>query len=457
MIAERVGVVVLVLVPLIALTQTPSAQAQSEYPWLYSFENPSLHFVFPDAEGNVIVSTGEWVRDYYYPWGEAYDYVEGGLYRIREGEKDNIEAPENTYVRDAAVDGQGRAWIMFAEATSYVYYPDVLCPQNRGGSVLGDLGYGFARFPYFVSAESDGGLGERRFGTIEEGRLLVHPELGDAIPASAEGMCCDPEGRVFVMSQQWDSRARTGYFISWWQPGADQSVDVMDLWGAIPDAWLGGYPRFGPDGLAYFLVEYHRGDSDSEYACAILALNPRTEEYELFDGTECLLLNCEPVRHSFYIDPFNTKWFGTEDGLIRFDGEACMRFTTQNSHLPYNRVRQMAYDEVDDVYYVISETKVAWDTFAMFSTFSSTGQAIGEPFSMPSAGSPWWTDEISRDAQGGVWLNPYNSDVVFYYDHEGVKRWTVADWLGEDAHVLYVSSTASGRTFCVGGGRVMVW
>lgn len=358
MIRERLAVVVLVLVPLIVLTQAPSAQAQSEYPWLYSFENPSFHFVFPDAEGNIIVSTGEWVRDYYYPWGEAYDYVEGCLYRIREGEKDSIEAPENTYVRDAAVDGQGRAWIMFAEASSYVYYPDLLCPQSREGSVLGGFGYGFGRFPYFVSAESEGGLGDRRFATIEKGGLVEHPEVADAIPAWAEGMCSDLEGRVFVMSQEWDSRGRTGYFISWWEPGARQSVHVMDLWGAVPDAWLWDYPRFGPDGLAYFPVEYYRGNSDSEHACAILALNPRTEEYQLFDGTECPFLNSEPVGCSFYIDPFNTKWLGTQDGLVRFDGETWMRFTRQNSELPYNRVRQIAYDEIDEVYYVISETKV---------------------------------------------------------------------------------------------------
>lgn len=76
---------------------------------------------------------------------------------------------------------------------------------------------------------------------------------------------------------------------------------------------------------------------------------------------------------------------------------------------------------------------------------------------MPSIGSPWWTDEIYRDGQGGVWLNPYKSDEVFYYDHEGIKKWSVSSWLGQGAYLLDLGSTSSGWHYCVGSKRVMIW
>ncbi|HUT03018.1 MAG TPA: hypothetical protein VM163_03920 [bacterium] len=457
--------ILVLLSAVFALTSCTVAQA-GDYPWVHYFDtpscadHPSIHFAFPDGEGNVIVSTGDWVPDYW-PNEKYYDYRPGALYRVNEGVKQTIDAPENTYVLDAAVDGQGRTWIISAEASSYhVYYRNGLCVEDKGYPLPQSFGYGRYRFPESPLAEAYGGLDKPALGTLRAGRFVRLPEVTEAIPGTPRGICVDAQGHVFLMTSEWDPWEFTAYFVSWWGAEGPESLRTLDLWQIIPNSWLRDYPQFAPDGVAYLLIVYNAGGPGAGYDYALLRLDPKTGEYCVYRNTDYAYLDSE-VR-CFYIDPMGIIWLGTEDGLVRFDGQTLSRWTTENSGLPYNAVRQIVYDEIDDVYYVISEKDIGWDTSMLFSMLSPVGDAIGAPFILPTVANRLFQfSKVFRDGRGVFWLCPYEASRAYSYDHERVMQWYAADWMELVSNVHYVGSTASGRTFCVAGGYgascVMIW
>ncbi len=302
-----------ILIVLCELFELPSGALcqQDEYPWVHYFQRPDfpkIQCAFADADGNVIASTGDW-DDGYYDWstGDAvHVYWSEGIFRIREDGIEGIECPASTLVLDFATDSAGRTWVLFGEGLDYRVHVDD--PHWRRGLMLLD------------SAARSQAIANRRIGLIENGRVAVDDELTKTIPAEAFVMASDPQGRIYVMSQELRNNVSVEFFISWWQEDPSVSLHVLDLHDMLPNASVADYPQFGPDGLACFLVRCPIS-GHTEYA--LLALDPESGEHHVYFGADYPLLS-SAIRW-FHVDSMNIKWFGTEDGLVRFDGETWTR------------------------------------------------------------------------------------------------------------------------------------
>ena len=116
----------------------------------------------------------------------------------------------------------------------------------------------------------------------------------------------------------------------------------------------------------------------------------------------------------------------------------------------YDLVRQIAYDEIDDVYYVVSQyyDSAAQDCYGAFVALSSDGRRVGQPLNLPDS-TDLWIPEAQRS--GAVWyLMPYvTDDLIYSYDHIEIRRWHLRDWVtvGADTFDLSIGPTCDGRTF----------
>ena len=453
----RLDMAILVLLSAVfALTSCTVAQA-GDYPWVHYFKPPDMrqvHCAFADAEGNVIAATGDWNYSTY-NWGTGdttYWYLSDGIFQIREGDIEAVQCPASTFVLDCATDSAGRTWVLFAEGHDYRQH--VWDPWRsaalRGPCAASDVGYRHFRWPTGMWSY----LTDYRLATIEEGGLREQRELLDRVPAEPVVMAADPQGRIYVMScEDCDDRI-ADFFISWWSGHDSSCIRTICLWDLIPDSWAADYPKFGPDDLVYFLIRIAAGDANSRFA--VLCLDPETEEYEIWRASDYAFLDSEV--YCFYVDQFNVKWFGTDDGLVRFDGETWMRFASENSPLPYDRIKQIQYDEIDYVYYIVSAAE-DWrehpDDYVALSVFSPTGRAIYEPSYMP--GGP-----LLRRGSGNIWyLMPgWDDDLVYVYDHVRLSEFSLRDWVDVPEYSAWdfaISPTTLGQTFFANDYCVMIW
>ncbi|HUT03014.1 MAG TPA: hypothetical protein VM163_03900 [bacterium] len=456
----RLAMVVL-LSAVFALTSCAVGQA-ADYPWVYYFERPDfpqIHCAFADTDGSVVVSTGDWL-DTGYDWvtGDiVYYYRSAGLYRIICGTVEPIECPANTFVLDAAVDSEGTTWLLIAHGRNgYVETGSLAGPTcaDTLGSAVGYRNFGLYLENY-------------RFARLEGATVIEDKQITEAVPTTPITMCCDPWGRVYVFSWRWsDNRdiEERRSFVSWWSGGNPDDLHVSEisniLHGANMDYYGARYPAFGPDGLAYFVVG-NAWDFAASTEYAVLCLDPKTQSWEVYDEQVCSLLGCA-IRY-FCVDSMNVKWFGTEDGLVRFDGQSWSRYTTGNTGLPHNLVRQIQYDQAEGVYYVVTQADPQYRT--AFSVLSPGGRLVGGPLSSPREGLPWYLPQIYRDVRGTWWLllppnyrattTPYD---VYAYDGRGVFRWdSRVSFDRPDVHIGFIGSDAEGRDFCVGPTCVMIW
>ncbi len=166
-----------------------------------------------------------------------------------------------------------------------------------------------------------------------------------------------------------------------------------------------------------------------------------------------------PGLEYFHVDERNKRWFGTEDGPVLFDGGNWMRFMIENSSLPHNLVREISHDEIDDVYYVISSCKDE-DYYGdpehayAFSTFSSTGERLGEPLYHRSMA------ELHQGAGDIRYLMPRWQDGISYvYDHIDIRQYGIGDWIDSEYSLgqFYIGPTATGQTFLATDRFIMIW
>ncbi len=446
------------LIVLIVAASILNAWPGDAYPWVHYFkrpEMPRIRCAFADPEGNVLVGTGDWDNTRAGPSGYYWrEFWSEGIFLINEDRIQAISCPEDMITVDLAADRRGKTWALIATGQDYLVEKSLL-----------DLGSN-ARCTSLqsrrIARSRSSGAVDSRLAYLVGTTLVEYTGLIDAIPYHSRSMTSDAQGRLFVLSGEQVGWYFYQYAISWWDAEEPIEIHTLDFSNILPDAemvgvctdLMGEYPVFGPDGLVYIAAEYSL-DEESR-TCGVLCLNLDTEEWLLFSGGENPLLDSK--LEYFYVDQMNRRWFCTEDGLVLFDGENWVRFTTDNSDLSYDRIKLVVYDEIDEVYYVGSAAE-DWqqdpDHYVALSVFAPNGRQIGEPFYLPRG------PILRRGANGIHYLLPgWDDDLVYAYDHDRISEFSLRDWMDipeYSAWDLYIFPTSVGDTFFVTNYSVMIW
>ncbi len=444
--------IVVLLSAVFALTSCAIVQA-ADYPWVYYFERPEsarVHTAFCDPDGGIIVATGDWHDMRSEPGYNVWEYFSTGVYRINSGDIEVLPFPANSYVFDGAVASDGNLWLLIGEGQDYW-----IRQYGKEAWVRSDGGF---RFNGFWPAN----VVNRRLAMLENRMLVEFPQLTDAVPGEPVYLGCDSHHRIFVLSVQREASDVPEWFVSQWDTPDPGDVRTINLSQMVPSMlYITAYPLFGQDGLIYFPFSHSLDDSQGAYKGGVFSLNLETAESEVYDESrspflESLIMHGWPDFPEFYIDPLNIKWFFTEDGLVRFDGQHWSRFSAADADLPHNLVVSMAYDEIDDSFYVVTcDRPGSADWGAAFSAFSAGGDRIGPslhfrlaPYIRRGAAGIWYLDVPTVDFDG----------IIYAYDHDRVTRYRLRDWVGPGlVQHRSIGTTPSGRTFLVTQTCVMIW
>ncbi|MBN1593995.1 MAG: hypothetical protein JW941_12195, partial [Candidatus Coatesbacteria bacterium] len=423
---------------------TTSLGRAGDYPWTYYFdrpEMPEIHCASVDACGNVVVSTGDWKNTQWFGTSWWHEYWSEGMFLLHDGDIREIQCPENTNVQDCATDSAGTTWILLYRATGY-YEETSSCGKG----------------PVSLYSGKESICTNPRVAMLEDDRLVVDDDLTASIPSNPWVVISDPEGRrVFVISQERGEPDTYKYFVSWWATEEPRFVHVHEvpdtfthiIWAA---SWGQGFaPRFGPDDLVYFFAANARGWK----ADAIMRLDPDTWQWSICSGMDYPLL--DSVILDFYVDPMNVKWFGTEDGLVRFDGETWTRYTSQNSALPFDEVQKIAFDSIDRRYYVISRGRMDSMYYTAMSYLDIDGEfSPHSDYFSPMTYKLVTQPRLIHDALDAWWYHPPSGNIVYYYDHERLMAWQTDGW-STSGSLRYMGCLSSGRRFAMSTTCVMIW
>lgn len=412
--------------------------------------------VFADARGNVIVATGDWENKSAGPPGYYWrHYWSEGMFKIHEDEMTPISCPYDIYVGVAATDGAGRTWVLYGRGE------DELVKMATAWKREGEEASGFVdELGSAVPGQIGRGTSDWKLGYMSDSALVEYPGLIDRIPGRAGAMYSDGRSRVYINSMKDIGASTYVYALSWWEGAEPIEIYTLVFGRSFPDAELLQTYLLGPDGLVYILAEYSPDGESRE--SGVLCLNPDTQEILVFDASTSPFLDCQIL--TFYVDERNMKWFGTENGLVLFDGQKWSRFDTANTDLPYDEVWEVRHDEIDDAYYVVCQAHVFW-TDATIATvvLGSDGRLRGGPIycGPPGFQYPYRAKLISRDGLGAWWFSSSDRTVVYRYDHEQLQVFNTRDWVEDSYGGSYISSTATGRGFCLGGclggSWIMIW
>jgi len=440
------------LISLVLMAGILQASPANAYPWVHYFQRPEMpwiHCAFPDAEGDVLVATGDWQNTRAgYPGTYWREYWSEGIFLINEDIVEAVFCPGDTFVRDFANDSESRTWVLLGTGEDLmVETATIPIPPNQSKESGRGFGIGYRGYEINVA--------NARLGYIEATVLVEHPALSAAIPAEPVSMISDHQGRIFVLSNEWASGEFVSYYISWWDAGESLEVRTFDLMAVVQVTGVLDNIQFGPDRSAYIHIEYATQDASEK--TGVIYVEPDTGNWHVFCAESMELLDSE-IGY-FHVDERNMRWFGTEDGLVLFDGENWTRFTTENSSLPHNLVRKIAYDGIDDVYYVISSCK-AEDYYEdpehayAFSIFSSTGERLGEPLYHLSIA------QLHQGA-GDIWylLLRWQDGIFYVYDHISIRQYGIRDWIDPEYSLgqFYIGPTVTHQTFLATNGFVLIW
>jgi len=428
--SNPLSVIVLYCVAAVSSITIVTVNSYADYPWVYYFERPDMAEIltaFPDDGGGIIVATGDW-RDWHsVPGYNVWEYLSTGVHRIDCGTVDELNFPANSYVFDGAFDSEGKLWILIGEGRDFYIkqYGSFLSKGSNSG------------FNYYRGA-GPANVVDRRLAVLEGSRLVMRPDLTEAIPGEARWMGADPQGRIFVLSELRDGYNILDTYFSWWEADAPQVVHSAVMSEVFTQRiGMSGYPFFDRHGSLYMIVISTADDVSDVWKYTVVSFRPDIGEWHVYDESESQFLD-SPIAH-FFIDPMDVKWFGTEDGLVRFDGENWSRFTTENSQLPFNVVAEMAYDEHDDTYYVISQERWEYGDYdGAFSVFSSIGELKGGPIDFLPPAKSIARRLIFQDPNGIWWLRVPNTGTIYSYDHEQIIRRDSEDWVNSAYHVRHI-------------------
>ena len=125
-------------------------------------------------------------------------------------------------------------------------------------------------------------------------------------------------------------------------------------------------------------------------------------------------------------------WFGTRNGLNRYDGKNCLLFTRQRNNLQDNKVVQLAKDDVNNLFIEYSSTGFQLSTIGKVDVMNATTQEVktltaafpNMPFKEQDV---YW---ISNDGTDEVnFLTAYPFRLWKYSSKRGFKlRYEIKDW-----------------------------
>lgn len=440
----------------LAFIQNAATHELADYPSFHCFERPThahIHRAFYDGEGNLILATGDWDETYWQPGLLVNYYWSTGVFRIDEEEEEALDCPSGTFVLDAAVDTDMRTWVLYGMGRDHIT-SDVSVPESAPNDYVW-TGPHHGYRPWFYPLYD---VTDRKVGLLTSGSLVEVPTITSAIPGEPIRLNSDQAGRKFMVSKAETASTDSGcdYFLSWWDDDASSLHTVNLSASGFVAQYIYGFPSFGPDGRVYV----HSSGPECTGETALISIDTESFAWRVYRDTDLPLVSSH-IEY-FYIDGLGTMWFSTQNGLLRFDGQTWTTCSTANTGLPYNMVVQMAYDEVDDLYYVVTRQDCGGGYESAFSVFTPGGRLVGGPLFFAATQYPWNTPIICYDGRHAWWLCPFNTHAVYSYDHDRVTEWDVGDWIHPDALVGYIGSTSSGRGFCVAGSSsrpkcVMIW
>jgi len=136
-------------------------------------------------------------------------------------------------------------------------------------------------------------------------------------------------------------------------------------------------------------------------------------------------------------DKAGFMWFGTRNGLNRYDGKNCLLFTRQRNNLQDNKVVQLAKDDAGNLFIEYGSTGFQLTTNGKVDVMNTTTQEVttlttafpGMPFKEQDV---YW---ISNDGTDQInFLTAYPFRLWKYSSKHGFKlRYEIKDWNGKDA------------------------
>jgi ligand-binding sensor domain-containing protein len=203
------------------------------------------------------------------------------------------------------------------------------------------------------------------------------PASGDIVTAKIFDICADNDGWVWMST---DKKGLMGLFVG---------DDPFDTTKATFKQHL-----MVADGLNSLRVKAVNFDRDGYiWVGTDAGLNRVTKlpDYRLkVDGMTQLLGTAGNDVNCIEVDPFNNKWIGTSNGLVKIDPENEKQeiYTTSNSGLFSNTILGLKYDQKTDLLWIGTDTGM--NTFQVFGSNNQTAEREARVY--PNPFSIWGSD-----------------------------------------------------------------
>jgi hypothetical protein len=144
-------------------------------------------------------------------------------------------------------------------------------------------------------------------------------------------------------------------------------------------------------------------------------------------------------------------WFGTRNGLNRYDGKNCLLFTRQRNNLQDNKVVQLAKDDVGNLFIEYGSTGFQLSTNGKVDVMNAVTQEI-KTLTAAFPNMPFKEDDvywISNDGTADInFLTAYPFRLWKYSSKHGFKlRYEIKDW-GSPDFAPFVDYRSTGP-FCM--------
>jgi hypothetical protein len=153
-------------------------------------------------------------------------------------------------------------------------------------------------------------------------------------------------------------------------------------------------------------------------------------------------------------------WFGTRNGLNRYDGKSCLLFTHQRKNLQDNKVVQLAKDDANNLFIEYGSTGFQLTTNGKVDVMNAVTQEVktltaafpNMPFKEQDV---YW---ISNDGTDEInFLTVYPFKLWKYSSKQGFKlRYEINDWGRQDSLSSFVDYRSTGPLCMFAKGKALL-